>query len=150
MRKIRSNRAFTLIEIIAVLVILGIVAVVAISRVTATETAQIRASVDTLKGHLRYAQSLAMNDLPGIQWGINISGPSYSLVKYDLNVLQTPTPVNLPNESSDTHTFPATITASTGVNPILFDHWGSPGNAGVTVTINGQSFTISAETGFIP
>jgi MSHA pilin protein MshC len=157
-KRIRNNRGFTLIEVIAVLVILAILAAVAISRSTATEEANLRAEVDTLKAHLRYAQSLALNDLSPVKWGIQISGSAYRLVKNptgDGAAFDSPTPYNLPNESSDTHSI--LPFSATTVN-ILFDDWGIPynsatklaANATITLTPGSQSITITPETGFIP
>jgi len=147
--RLGNNRGFTLIEIIAVLIIIAIISAVVISRGTATEEAKLRAEVDTLKAHLRYAQYLAMDDLPGTQWGISIGGSSYTLVKVDTS--GTTNPYNLPGESSATHSFASGVTAvTTGSNPILFDEWGSPGTTSSSITIGGQSITITATTGFIP
>ncbi|MCX6224406.1 MAG: type II secretion system protein [Bacteroidia bacterium] len=169
----RNNKGFTLIEVIAVLVILAIVSAVAISRATGTSEAKLQAEVDTLKGHLRYAQYLAMNDIytsdataPGYatrtQWGINITGTtSYNLVKYvgGASVAHTFT---LPGDSSATHTFESPVTAMVTTALVLFDEWGSPysdtatklpGTSSITIaTLNpgGQAITIIPETGFIP
>lgn len=156
----RNDKGFTLIEVIAVLVILAILAAVVISRGTATEEANLRAEVDTLKAHLRYAQNLAMNEIYETEtvssqyvvrtkWGINMDGPSYTLVKYVADAPSAHTYL-LPGESSATHYFISGITASSSVNPVLFDDWGSPGNSNITVTIGGQTITITGETGFIP
>jgi prepilin-type N-terminal cleavage/methylation domain-containing protein len=158
----RNNRGFTLIEIIAVLVIIAIISAVVISRGTGTDAASLQAEVDTLKGHLRYAQYLAMNDIyttdttsPGYatrtKWGISVGNSSYTLVKYVADAPATHT-FNLPNESSATHSFNGITDASSTVNPILFDDWGSPGTANISITIGGQTITdaIKAQTGFIP
>jgi prepilin-type N-terminal cleavage/methylation domain-containing protein len=157
--RLGNNRGFTLIEIIAVLVILAIVSAVVISRGTATDAASLRAEIDTLKGHLRYAQYLAINEISPTtgyatptKWGINISGTtSYDLVKYVSGTLATHTFI-LPGESSATHNFKfASGTTVTVIgNPILFDEWGSPGTTASSITIGGQAITITPVTGFIP
>jgi MSHA pilin protein MshC len=154
--RLGKSRGFTLIEVIAVLVIIAIVSVVVISRQMATGATKLQVEADTLKGNLRYAQSLAMNNISQAnysspsKWGIQLSGSSYTLIK-DVSGTQT-SPFLLPNESSATHTFPSGITASvtTGTNPILFDDWGSPGTTSTSVSIGSQSITITATTGFIP
>lgn len=151
--KIMKNRCknksgFTLIEVIAVLIILAIVSAVVISRVTATDTAKLQAEVNTLKGHLRYAQYLAMNDIAPVKWGINVGGSSYTLAKVDNT--GTTNPYSLPGDSSATHSFASGISASSSATPILFDEWGSPGIANINITLSGQTITIYAGTGFIP
>jgi len=159
----KNSRGFTMIEIIAVLVILGIITAVAISRGTATDAVKVQAEVDILKSQLRYAQYLAMNDVSStttgyVLWGINIGTSSYELVKYVGGVKVTPTPFNLPNESSPTHSFASPITATAATALVLFDEWGSPCTTAlvklpiVTITLNpgSQSIAITPETGFIP
>jgi MSHA pilin protein MshC len=144
--RLKNDKGFTLIEVIAVLIILAIVAAVVISRGTATDAANLQAEVNTLKGHLRYAQCLAMNDIYPTKWGIQIGGSSYTLIRNSTgNGTTFDNPFSLPNESSATHSF-APITATPAV--VLFDEWGSP----VTTTlfsIGGQSITITPTTGFI-
>jgi prepilin-type N-terminal cleavage/methylation domain-containing protein len=139
----QENKGFTLIEMIAVLVIVAIIMAVAISRGIATGDVKLQAEVDTLKGHLRYAQYLAMNDIAPAKWGINVGGSSYTLIRFYANA--TTSPYSLPGESSATHSFaPITATPVT----ILFDDWGSPDNT--SITLGGQTMTITANTGFIP
>jgi len=160
--RLKKNHGFTLIEIIAVLVIMAIVSAVVLSRGTATDEANLQAEVATLKGHLRYAQYLAMNDITDVKnennvivtvtkWGINVEGSSYTLIKVITGTgAGTSNPFNLPNESSATHNFAPPITASSSITPILFDDWGSPGSADITITMGTQTITITANTGFIP
>ena len=84
MRKIfKKEKGFTLIEIIAILVVIGIVAAIAITRYT-NFNAQVISGTDTLKTHLRYAQTSAMNFNPAgtnspIPWGISGNSTSYWL-----------------------------------------------------------------------
>jgi prepilin-type N-terminal cleavage/methylation domain-containing protein len=153
-----NHRGFTLIEVVAVLIILGIISAVAISRTMGTDEVKLQAEVDILKGHLRYAQYLALNDISPVKWGIQISGQSYTLVKNssgDGATFDSPSPYILPNESSATHSIePFTATQVT----ILFDEWGSPYSAStklgsafsIYLTPGSQSITITPETGFVP
>jgi prepilin-type N-terminal cleavage/methylation domain-containing protein len=146
---LRNSRGFTLMELIAVLIIIGIVSAIAITRSTITDDVQLQSEVDTLKGHLRFAQYKALNDLPGTRWGINVAGSSYDLVKYDPG--SNTTNVWLPGDSSVTHTFAGGVTAAvTGSNPVLFDEWGSPGASATSVTMGSKTITITPNTGFIP
>ena len=153
--RLRNSNGFTMIEVISVLIILGIVAAMVISRGMSTNVVKLQSEVDVMKGHLRFAQYRAMNDIAAnvdTKWGINVAGDTYTLVKVDTS---GPTsPLNLPGESSGTpasHTFANGVTASvTGDNPILFNEWGSPGANATTVTVGGKTINITANTGFIP
>lgn len=143
--RIGKRNGFTLIEVIAVLVIAVILAAVIVVRGLSTADVNLQAEVDTLKSHLRYAQYLAMNDIPPNRWGIEVGDSAYELVKYEGGIKQVNI-LKLPNESSATHNFsPITAIAWT----VLFDEWGSPMITG-DPKIGGQSITITANTGFIP
>ena len=149
MRQKIGQKGLTLFEVIAVLLMLGILATVVISRGGMdSQEAKLRSEVDTLKAHLRYAQYLALNDIDPTRWGIAINGSSYTLVRnLDGNGSTFDNPHNLPNESSSTHNLsPFTATAAN----VLFDEWGSPGNADINITLGNQTITITAETGYIP
>lgn len=150
-----NDGGFTLIETIAVLVIIAIISALIIARGTGTDTAQLQAEVDTLKGHLRYAQALAMNANEGnvptggtvtVKWGIRVDVSSYTLIK-DVDGDQS-SPFNLPAESSATRSF-APINA-TGTGTVLFDEWGGPETPVPAIALGGQSIPITPETGFIP
>ncbi|HET57241.1 MAG TPA: type II secretion system protein [Deltaproteobacteria bacterium] len=148
----RIGDGFSLIETVTVLAVLAIVSAFLVSQGLSTDAVNAQADANTLKSHLRYAQSLAMNDLPTARWGVEIDGSSYSLV-CDGDTCPDDIPV-FPNESSSTISFSPNVAASpTGT--ILFDNWGSPGADDLPVTIdtNGETvetMTITAETGFIP
>lgn len=143
-----SNRGFTLMETIVVLLLLGILAAVIIVRGTAADEAKVQAEINTIKGHLRYAQYLAMNDIAPFKWGIEIGSSSYELVKYD-GLTKTAHTFTFPGESSATHIFASGVSA-TGAPAVLFDEWGNPGATDLNVALNGQSITITGNTGFIP
>ena len=77
----KTQHGFTMIEIIAVLVVLGILVAVAVSRSVNYNT-ELYTGADTLKNHLRYAQTLAMNYNPQageVVWGIKSDGSNYWL-----------------------------------------------------------------------
>ena len=74
-----------MIEIIAVLVIISIVAVVVISRMGDNDY-QFYGQASLLRGHMRYAQTKAMNSSPAtaggvVTWGIKCDGASYWLFR---------------------------------------------------------------------
>ena len=141
--RLKNNSGFTLIETISVLLIIAIISAVLLTRTTMTNEATLRAEIDTLKAHLRYAQTLAMNDVPPIQWGIEVKESSYKLVK---NPNDDNTSFSLPNESSQKHDFPS-ITATPAT--VWFDDWGSP-SGDLSLTLGGKTITITPNTGFIP
>jgi prepilin-type N-terminal cleavage/methylation domain-containing protein len=148
----RIGDGFSLIETVTVLAVLAIVSAFLVSQGLSTGTVNAQADANTLKSHLRYAQSLAMNDLPTARWGIEIDGSSYSLV-CDGDTCPDDIPV-FPNESSSTISLSANAAASP-TETILFDNWGSPGadNIPVTISTNGETvetITVTAGTGFIP
>lgn len=105
------QRGVTLIEIIVVLVILGVLTAVAVPRIIDIGTDDV-AVEDSIRAHLRYAQSRAMNtdDIMGIAF----SGSSYQFMNFDDN-----TALILPNEDSTTVTLPSgysTVSVSIGFN----------------------------------
>ncbi len=134
-----------MLELICVLVLTGIISAVVISRVM-DNSVELIAEMEMVKGHLRYAQTRAMNS--DQSWGINFSGSSYTLEE---NGAASATA--LPGESGAVATL-ATGSVSTTANPIVFNQWGNPGAGAITVTVtagaDSESFTISPLTGFIP
>ena len=142
---LRCRRGFTTIEVIAALLLTAVLAAVAVSRMV-DASADLAAESEIAKAHLRFVQSRAMNaDVP---WGVRFDGGSYTMLTDGL-----PSSGLLPNETSSTHTL-AVGTVSASINPVLFDEWGSPGIADITVTVGdgsgSKSFVISKNTGFIP
>ena len=148
----KRDSGFTMLEVIAVLVVLGIITAVAISRIAWTNEVSVRAEVETLKGHLRFAQYRAMNDISPVRWGIQVNGQTYMLVRNSSGDGTTfDSPNDLPGANSATYKFPGSITASvTGSNPVLFNDWGSPGTSATSISVGGQNITITPNTGFIP
>jgi prepilin-type N-terminal cleavage/methylation domain-containing protein len=140
-----TNRGFTLIETIAVLVIAAVVSAIALNHLNTNDAALV-GEVDVLKGHLRYAQIMAMkSDVP---WGVLFSANSYTLLK---NVVSSSS--SFPNENSSVRTLPSGVTVNSSSNPIEFDQWGSPGTSNITVTVtagSSASFIVARNTGFIP
>lgn len=143
-----------MIEIIAVLIILGIISAVAVSRISSTDIYTLKSQTDVIKGHLRYAQLLAMNS--DSVWGINFpSSTTYSLFRNG----NTGSTVTLLGEDSDIVTLPSGVAVSTGT--VSFNDWGSPyenatatapsTDITITVTYNGtESILITKNTGYIP
>lgn len=81
----RHQGGFTLIEVIVVLIILGIVSAVILFRGSNVE-ADLYSQTETIKTHLRYAQTQAINrttlptdPTPVLVWGIKCDGTNYWL-----------------------------------------------------------------------
>ena len=152
---------FTLIEAIVVLVILGIVSAVVAVRMSGTGAYDLASQVEVVKGHLRYAQTRAMNSNL-VVWGINFDSTT---TYYLFQGVGSTTPVLFPGEDSTTISLTAkksglTITVPTGGMRITFNEFGSPCaasgtppaplTADATVTTNGGTITVTKNTGFIP
>lgn len=76
----KSQKGFTIIELIATLVLIGILTVVAVSRFI-NFGAEVVTGEETLKMHIRYAQTKAMNSDDDTVWGIRCDGSDYWLFK---------------------------------------------------------------------
>jgi prepilin-type N-terminal cleavage/methylation domain-containing protein len=148
---------FTLIEAIAVLVILGVMAAVVAVKMSGTSAYDLASQVEAVKGHLRYAQTRAMNENL-VAWGINFNSAT---TYYLFQGAGSTTPVQLPGEDSTTINLTAKNSGLT-ITPvrITFNEFGSPCaatgtppaplTADATVTTSGGTITITRNTGFIP
>lgn len=131
-----------MVEIIAVLVLLGIMSAIIFSHANNSGVdAELSGAAEVVKGHLRFAQTKAMNS--DLSWGVNFNGATYTL--QDANAVTAPLPTDPPEGMTFTST----------VNPVMFDNrWGSPGTSETTVTVSkggtDRTFIITANTGFIP
>jgi len=151
----KKNRGFTMLEVIAVLIILGIITAFVVSRGTNIK-AELSSETEIIKAHLRYAHCLALaNDI--YSWKITLSSGSpdyYTLSKINKSDGTETSPINLPNEDSPTHTVPSGISITSGLVPVIFDEWGSPGTTTLNIILsdgagNSETITITKNTGFI-
>ena len=144
-----KDKGFTLIEVIAVLVIIAIIAAVAISRSSSTNTISVTSEAATLKTNLRFAQIKALGETTA--WGIQVNSTSYQLINIAAGNVVSPAPINLPAETSNTHTFSSGVTATPLTIP--FDNFGNPGPANISITLTRGSQTavvnVTKTTGFI-
>lgn len=170
MKMIGTEKGFTLLEIIAILVILGILAVVVVSQTTSMNS-EVYTGADTLKTHLRYAQTVAMNKDPDVV-GDTIAGISYDAGanQYWLfsglnpsDIMLLPDDARYTDASRKINLNDKKISLSPGFT-IYFDNRGIPYTAypggpliaDFTVTVSGLSggatrdVQITPETGFIP
>lgn len=148
LEKKNRQKGFTMLEIIAVLVIIAIVALVAVSRVTSTRTFDLSAQREVVKTHLRLAQSRAMS--ASAPYGINFSSTTTYYMFLGSNTTEA---LKFPGENDATVnlvTKKSSLMITSAPQTILFDAYGSPGTANVTVGTNGGNIDITKNTGFIP
>ena len=146
----QNRPGFTLLETISVLVILGVLAAVAVAAMTSNDTVKSAAEIQTLKGHLRFAQYKSMSDT--VPWGLDIQAGSYTLLRDGADAS-----IYLPGEDSNTHTFPESLTLSGDLGIYSFDLRGIPYRGGTKLASDASlslpdapAVTITRETGFIP
>lgn len=157
----RSQRGFTLIELVVVIIVLGLLSTVVMMGGTPL-TASRRVNADAMKSAIRYAQSRAIKT--GQTWGVSWNGTGYWLFTGANAAVGNAEP--LPGETNLTVNF-ATLNVSVAPTSytIVFNVAGRPftdaplavplaadrivtmtatDDAGVT-----ESFTITAETGYL-
>lgn len=135
----------TMIELVATLVVLAVLAAFALPAARNTG-ANVAAEAAILRGHLRYAQGMAMANNT-YTWSVNLGANSYTLQRNG-----APAPINLPNENAPTHTLRAGVSIGAGLGVITFTEWGDIGAARVITVTDGdvaQSISIAATTGLI-
>ncbi len=138
----KRDQGFTIIEIIAALTMVGIISALIVSR-GSFNSADLIGATETLKGHLRYAQSRAMS--VDADRSIVFTVSSYALSSG-----------SFPGESSGTVTLSSgiNIDVQSGTLPVTFSgNWGIPDEEHTITLDDGsstQTITVTAETGFIP
>ncbi|HQG81602.1 MAG TPA: prepilin-type N-terminal cleavage/methylation domain-containing protein [Smithellaceae bacterium] len=164
-----SQKGFAFWEIVLALIILGILAAVAASRINNFD-AEVVTGADTLKVHLRYAQTMAMNSNPDAGdetvWGISCSGGSYWLFRGtdpDADIIRLPDDEKYLNADDSTINLnKKRITVSDFT--VFFDERGIsyadypatpwPGTIIEVKPSNGNGFTVNIEvtpfTGYVP
>lgn len=129
LKTLKSNKAFTLVEVIAVLVVLGILAVYASSKFN---TGNVDNVVDesVIKDVVRQTQMRAMADIPGAGWKISINGSTGTCLIQKNNI------------TKQTYT----IKTNPGSFVISFDNMGQPA---VSIASGSLPFTIDPVTGYV-
>jgi len=150
-------KGFTMIEIIAVLMLLGIIAAVVAVRGFSTDAYSLNGTTESIKTHIRLAQTRAMST--NAVWGIHFdSSKSYYMFKNG----SVANRVVLPGQDADSATFAANGPSVTSGVIVSFDKFGRPYtdaaatalqgvNRTITVSYGGsEDITITKNTGFIP
>jgi prepilin-type N-terminal cleavage/methylation domain-containing protein len=149
----KNENGFTILEVIAVLVILGILTAVAVSRVVNVGP-ELSIGADTLRMHLRYSQTVAMNYNPiatgvPVIWGISGNANSYWLFQgtNTANYMRLPEDEKYIN-ADKTINLPAKKISLSGNFTVFFDDHGIPYSPdSATPLANNLTFTVNPLTG---
>ena len=153
-----NNRGFTLLEVVVVIVLMAIFAILAVARQPQTDMT-LRASVEVLKSHLRYAQMRAMSTDSG--WGIeyNSAASNYWLFRQSDNQR-----IALPGEAqTNVDLASGGVTIAPANFRLIFDPRGRPDTSNSTLSFiarratltlskageSDQTVTIIENTGFV-
>jgi Tfp pilus assembly protein FimT len=138
----KTEKGFTILEIIAILVVMAILSVIAVSR-SFNYDVEVYSGADTLRTHLRYAQTTAMNTNPsgGLNiWGINYdSGANqywmFQGINPNNNITFLPEDTQYSSADRKINLNPKKITLSSNFL-IYFDNRGIPYTAYTNATTN--------------
>lgn len=126
---IKSQNAFTLVEVIVVLIVLGMLVAYAVSKFS-TGSVDTVVDASVIKDVVRQAQMRAMADISGAGWAVSVNGPSNTAVIQKSGVTK---------QTSTTKSY-------SGSFVINFDNMGVPT---ITITSGSLPFTIDSVTGFV-
>ncbi|MBN1474371.1 MAG: prepilin-type N-terminal cleavage/methylation domain-containing protein [Syntrophaceae bacterium] len=139
----KSQKGFTILEIITILVVIAIIAAVAISRIGSTDDYGEAEELAKVKSHLRYAQGRAIRT--NSVWGINFNSASTYFLFENSNPA---THIRIIGEDNDQVTLSHLTISST--QSVTFDRFGSPGAADISIGTSAGNITVTANTGFVP
>jgi MSHA pilin protein MshC len=146
-----DQRAFTLVELVTVILLLGILSVVALPRFFDATAYNSRGFYDAVAGAARYGQKLAVASGCDVQ--LVIAGGNYALSQRQSCIDHNSAfnrPVLQPAGGD-----PFAGSAPNGMNlaasaaAVVFDAQGRATPGGVTVTVDGRTFTITGESGYV-
>lgn len=143
----RSQRGFTLVELIMTMVIIGILAAVVAPRFFDNNVFQSRGFADQVQASLRYAQKIAIAQHRFVC--AVFTGNSITLSTGATPACGTPL-VSPSGDSSYVVNAPSGVAFATVPTNVSFDALGRP-NAAQTLAVTGaaNSITIEAETGYV-
>lgn len=128
----RSDRGFTLIELIAVIILVGIISVSLFSRIGNVQSASLQASRDDVIAALFFAQQTAMAR----------SGIVVTVSTNSINVTENGTPLII-HSGAYPLTLPSGVTATSA--SFSYDKLGKTSPGSITLNGDGVSATITVE-----
>ncbi len=142
------ERGFTLVELVAVILLLGILSAVAVPRFFDMRTYHGRGFFDETVAAVRYAQKLAVAS--GCEVEVRFTSTAFSLWQLDGCRSGTFTrPVPHPAKSGYFEgTVPSGVAFSSSPGSVVFNAAGRA-DPGKTISLDGHSFSIVAETGYV-
>ncbi|BBO74776.1 hypothetical protein DSCW_21930 [Desulfosarcina widdelii] len=141
---------FTLVELIVILVIAGILAVVAIPQMFDATAFKSRGFYDEAAGAARYGQKLAVASGCSVQ--LRFSGSGFALYQRQScgsGAFSRSVPRPEDSGSAFAASAPSGVTLSATASTVIFDSLGRAMPGGVTVSVNGRSFRIDGESGYV-
>jgi MSHA pilin protein MshC len=144
-RSPRFGRGFTLLELVTVIMILGILAAVTAASFNPKSIDQTWFR-EQVKSAVRYAQKTAIAQRRLIYVSVDASAPYKLKLCYDSGCTS---PVSsLASSAAFELTPPSGITLTASASPFTFNGLGEP-SAAVTLAVNGNPVTVTAETGYV-
>jgi len=142
-------KGYTLIELVTVILLVGILAAVAVPRMFDATAFRSRGFYEEVVSAARYGQKLAVASGCAVQ--LSISGGGFALYQRQ-SCTGGAFSRSVPRPSGSgafSATAPAGVTLSATAASVVFDSLGRATPGGVTVSVDGRSFTIAGESGYV-